>query len=278
MEKNYVDYLVANRKSENTIKNYSRHVESMLNFIGKSENEITFSDLLAWQRSISHLSTSSMALEINAVKNYFKYLNSIEAINSNPAMNLVLPKVKNKVKPYCTAENISNIINHARSYRDKAILSLIASTGIRMSEMATITMIQWENMKRYNNRNITIIGKGNKERVIYINDMAMKAIDDYVAHKKKTEKYLFESNGGKIIDDSNLNKMIKNTAKKANIPFWDKMTCHTLRAAFATIASDKGVPVAIISSALGHESLATTTKYIKTCQEQVDNVMNNMIF
>ena len=278
MEKNYIDYLVANRKSENTIKFYTRYVQSMLNFINKPENEITFSDLLSWQRSISNLASSSMALQINAVKNYFKYLESIGTINNNPANHLVLPKVKNKVKPYCTVENISDIINNARSYRDKAIISLIASTGIRMSEMATITMAQWDTMKRYNGRNITILGKGNKERVIYINDMTMKAIDDYVSHKKKTEKYLFESNGGKIMNDSNLNKMIKNTAYRANIPFWNEMTCHTLRAAFATIASDKGVPVAVISSALGHESLATTTKYIKTCQEQVNDVMNNMIF
>lgn len=278
MEKNYVDYLIANRKSENTIKNYTRHIQNFLNFVGKSEKDINFSDLISWQRSISNLSPSSMALEINAIKNYFKYLKAAGLINTNPAEDLVLPKVKNKVKPYCTVENVSAIINNAHSFRDRAILSLVASTGIRMSEMATITMEQWNNMKRYNGRNITILGKGNKERVIYINDMTMKAIDDYVAHKKKTTKYLFESNGGKPMDDSNLNKMIKNTAYKANIPFWDKMTCHTLRAAFATIASDKGVPVAVISTALGHSSLATTTRYIKTCQEQVNNVMNNMIF
>ena len=278
MEKNYVDYLIANRKSENTIKNYTRHIRNFLDFVGKSEKDISFSDLISWQRSISNLSSSSMALEINAIKNYFKYLKAAGFIDTNPAEDLVLPKVKNKVKPYCTVENVSAIINNAHSFRDKAILSLVASTGIRMSEMATITMEQWENMKRYNGRNITILGKGDKERSIYINDMTMKAIDDYVAYKKKTTKYLFESNGGKPMDDSNLNKMIKNTAYKANIPFWDKVTCHTLRAAFATIASDKGVPVAVISTALGHSSLTTTTRYIKTCQEQVNNVMDNMIF
>ena len=278
MNKTYIDYLIANRKSENTIKNYTRHIRNFLDFVGKSEKDISFSDLISWQRSISNLSSSSMALEINAIKNYFKYLKAAGFIDTNPAEDLVLPKVKNKVKPYCTVENVSAIINNAHSFRDKAILSLVASTGIRMSEMATITMEQWENMKRYNGRNITILGKGDKERSIYINDMTMKAIDDYVAYKKKTTKYLFESNGGKPMDDSNLNKMIKNTAYKANIPFWDKVTCHTLRAAFATIASDKGVPVAVISTALGHSSLTTTTRYIKTCQEQVNNVMDNMIF
>ena len=278
MEKSYVDYLIANRKSENTIKNYTRHIQNFLNFVGKSEKDISFSDMVAWQRSISNLSSSSMALEINAIKSYFKYLKAAGFIKDNPAEDLVLPKVKNKVKPYCTIEIITNMINNTRSYRDKAVLSLVASTGIRMSEMAQITMEQWENMKRYNGRNITILGKGDKERSIYINDMAMKAIDDYVAHKKRTEKYLFESNGGKVMDDSNLNKMIKKTAQKANIPFWENMSCHTLRAAFATIASDKGVPVAVISSALGHASLATTSKYIKTCQAQVNDVMSNMIF
>lgn len=278
MNKTYIDYLIANRKSENTVATYTRHIQAILNFINKSDNEITYTDLLTWQRSVSNLSSSTVALQINAIKSYFNYLENVGLIKDNPASKLTLPKVKNKVKPYCTTEMVSNIINNARSPRDKAVLSLVASTGLRMSEMATITMKQWEDMKRYNARNITIVGKGDKERSIYINDMVMNAIDEYIAHKKRSEKYLFESNGGKVMDDSNLNKMIKKTAQRANIPFWNDMSCHTLRAAFATIASDKGVPVAVISSALGHASLTTTTKYIKTCQEQINETMNNMIF
>lgn len=278
MNKTYIDYLIANRKSENTVATYTRHIQAILNFINKPDNEITYTDLLTWQRSVSNLSSSTVALQINAIKSYFNYLENVGVIKDNPASKLTLPKVKNKVKPYCTTEMVSNIINNARSSRDKAVLSLVASTGLRMSEMATITMKQWEDMKRYNARNITIVGKGDKERSIYINDMVMNAIDEYTAHKKRSEKYLFESNGGKVMDDSNLNKMIKKTAQRANIPFWNDMSCHTLRAAFATIASDKGVPVAVISSALGHASLTTTTKYIKTCQEQINETMNNMIF
>ena len=278
MNKTYIDYLIANRKSENTVATYTRHIQAILNFINKPDNEITYTDLLTWQRSVSNLSSSTVALQINAIKSYFNYLENVGIIKDNPASKLTLPKVKNKVKPYCTTEMVSNIINNARSPRDKAVLSLVASTGLRMSEMATITMKQWEDMKRYNARNITIVGKGDKERSIYINDMVMNAIDEYIAHKKRSEKYLFESNGGKVMDDSNLNKMIKKTAQRANIPFWNDMSCHTLRAAFATIASDKGVPVAVISSALGHASLTTTTKYIKTCQEQINETMNNMIF
>ncbi len=278
MNKTYIDYLIANRKSENTVATYTRHIQAILNFINKPDNEITYTDLLTWQRSVSNLSSSTVALQINAIKSYFNYLENVGVIKDNPASKLTLPKVKNKVKPYCTTEMVSNIINNARSPRDKAVLSLVASTGLRMSEMATITMKQWEDMKRYNARNITIVGKGDKERSIYINDMVMNAIDEYIAHKKRSEKYLFESNGGKVMDDSNLNKMIKKTAQRANIPFWNDMSCHTLRAAFATIASDKGVPVAVISSALGHASLTTTTKYIKTCQEQINETMNNMIF
>lgn len=278
MNKTYIDYLIANRKSENTVATYTRHIQAILNFINKPDNEITYTDLLTWQRSVSNLSSSTVALQINAIKSYFNYLENVGAIKDNPASKLTLPKVKNKVKPYCTTEMVSNIINNARSPRDKAVLSLVASTGLRMSEMATITMKQWEDMKRYNARNITIVGKGDKERSIYINDMVMNAIDEYIAHKKRSAKYLFESNGGKVMDDSNLNKMIKKTAQRANVPFWNDMSCHTLRAAFATIASDKGVPVAVISSALGHASLTTTTKYIKTCQEQINETMNNMIF
>ena len=218
MNKTYIDYLIANRKSENTVATYTRHIQAILNFINKPDNEITYTDLLTWQRSVSNLSSSTVALQINAIKSYFNYLENVGVIKDNPASKLTLPKVKNKVKPYCTSEMVSNIINNARSPRDKAVLSLVASTGLRMSEMATITMKQWEDMKRYNARNITIVGKGDKERSIYINDMVMNAIDEYIAHKKRSEKYLFESNGGKVMDDSNLNKMIKKSVNR-NIKF-----------------------------------------------------------
>lgn len=278
MNKGYINYLIANKKSDNTIKNYTKHIQSALDFIGKEEKDITYSDLINWQASISNLSSATIALEINSIRSYFKYLTAVGEININPTTELVAPKIKNKVKPYCTTEDIRSMLNNTRSYRDRAVIALIASTGLRMSEMAQITMDQWNEMVHFNSRNLIILGKGNKERTIYVNDMAMEAIKDYLNHRKNDSDYLFASNCGNILDDSNLNKMIKNVAKKANLSFWEDMSCHALRAAFATIANDKGVPVAVISAALGHESLTTTTKYIKTCQTQINNAMSSMVF
>ena len=85
MNTNYVTYLKAMQKSENTIKSYISHVNEMLVMINKNENEITYSDLLNWQSSFINNSPATINLKISAVKSYFKYLKKVGEIDNNPA-------------------------------------------------------------------------------------------------------------------------------------------------------------------------------------------------
>lgn len=277
----YINYLKAERKSENTIKNYSQYVKEFLQFINKDETEITIADLINYKGSLEDYALSSIALRVNAVNSYFKYLKIVGVIKENPTSEFNAPKVKNKIKPYITKEEIRALVDNAPSARDKAVIATVATTGMRMKEMSTITVEQWEKMKEYNSRNITIVGKGVKERVIYINDLAMVYIEEYLKKRNKRtneHNYLFESHRGNQLDDSNLNRMLKKAAKKAGLPYWEDISMHYLRVAFATVANDNGIDTPTISAALGHASLATTTRYIKTNQNKIDNAMNTVIF
>lgn len=274
----YINYLKAERKSENTIKNYSKYVKEFLEYAQKNENEITKQDLINYKGSLTDYSLASIGLRVNAVNSYFKYLNKVDAIETNPAIDFNAPKVKNKVKPYITKEEIRALVDNAYSARDKAVIATVATTGMRMEEMSSITMTQWNEMKEYGSRNITIIGKGDKERVIYINDLAMSYIEAYLAKKRENSVYLFESHRGNKLDDANLNRMLKNSAKKAGLRYWKEISMHYLRVAFATTANDNGIDTPTISAALGHASLATTTRYIKTNQNKIDNAMNTVTF
>lgn len=279
MNKNYITWLKSENKSEKTIRNYTTYVQEFLNSVGKDERDITINDLDNWKLSITHCAPSYVAIKVNSVKSYFNYLKRIGEITENPTIELKTPVVRPKVDIYIESNEITRLINATTSKQSRAIIAILATTGLRMEEMSSITIAQWNKMKRDKTRNITILGKGAKERSIYINDIAMRYIDEYIESRRKANTmYLFETTGNKQMDNSNLNKMLKNSARKAGLPYAEEITLHKLRKAFATIANANGVDTPTISAALGHSSLAVTTRYIQTKQSMINNAMANIRF
>ena len=283
MYSGYVDYLVASKKSSKTIQVYTYRIQSMLDYIGKPETEITVADLISWQANISNKSSSTIHLAIYAVRSYFDYLAKIGIVSHEFAEEvrdgLIIPKVHNKEKEYPYAWMIRAMVDNARTERDKAIILLLATTGLRFSEMANITLDQYRNMGGPEHREIRVLGKGAKYRKIFINDETKLAIDCYLTTRNKIDgPWLFLSFGGKQLQLNNLNQTLKAVAKKAGISFYDQVTCHWLRVAYATTNSERGVSIATISSDLGHSNLSTTTRYVKHKQEDINNSMRVSAF
>ena len=276
MEKTYVDYLKAMQKSENTIKSYVTHITEMLDVIGKPEEEIKYIDLLEWMKKISVNSPATVNLKISAVKNYFKYLKKIEKINSNPALELENVKNNPKEKQYVSANDMKAIIKNMYTAEGKAIVALMASTGLRYIEMANITLEEYKNALA-TDRSIVIVGKGNKERKIFVNDTARFYIDQYLAknykNKKGTDKLFVTA------DESCLRRSLIRAANKANLPYANNISPHWIRMFFATNSLEHGVDLATIRDALGHSNIAVTSRYVKSCDNKIKNVMSqDMIF
>lgn len=278
MNNNYISYLKADKKSERTISEYTKYVTKMLNFIGKKENEITYTDLIEWKASISHLASSSVCLQIAAIKSYFKFLFDAEMIEKNPAEKLTRPEKKNKVKPYPDGSMIRAMVENARTDRDSAIILLFSTTGLRVSELINITLEQYLNMGE--NCEIVIEGKGSKQRTVYINEETKKSIDLYLLHRPDTDcDKLFVSFQGGMIHSNNLSQTLKSIARNAGIPFWKDISNHWLRAAAATMYAEAGVPIEDIRDLLGHSSISTTSVYVKSCKNRVKNmIMNHQTF
>lgn len=271
MNSYYVDYLRGAGRSENTIRSYVTNVSLMLNFINKPDNEITFLDLVNWQSKLQGKSTSTIHSKVVAVQNYFDFLKNANIISSNPATGLVTAKVVNAKKPDPENGMVKKMIACAESKRDKAMLTLFATTGMRFEEATNITIEQ------YKQRRFFIVGKGNKMREIYINDQAKKACDAYLNSRNDNSPFLFVTSQGNQVDNSNWCKWIKRCAKKAKLDCWGQITPHWLRHAFATAASEMGVPVADIGFALGHSDYAkVTSRYIHTPENKVVNIMTNI--
>lgn len=275
----FKNYLVAESRSEKTIFDYTKYVEKMLEFVDKPGIEVTHSDMDNWRTSINHLKPASISVQIAAIKKYFNCLVASGEIEFNPADHLKKPRVQSKPKPYMTADMISSMVSCTRSIRDKAIILLMASTGLRVSELIGISLNDYLYMDGEDGREISIIGKGGKLRKIYINDECKDAIDTYLATvKNRNCDNLFVSYQGGPIHANNLNTTIKNTAKRAGIPFWKEISNHTLRAAYATICADNGVSISTIQNSLGHSSLKTTTVYVRTKQQNINNSSKMLSF
>lgn len=282
MNENYITYLESQRRSPLTIANYTKYINMALEYIRKPENEITYMDLVAWKNTFANLKPNSQNIRIAAVKNYFGFLKKAGITTSNPAEELEKQKVRDcdvKQKPYIEAHYLRDMVNHARTLRDKAIILLFATTGLRVSELTGITLEQYKNMSGNNGRELAIVGKGNKTRRVYINDETKMAIDCYLTTRPRSEyNNLFLSFQGGPIHSNNLSQTLKNVAKNAGYPQWQDICNHALRAAFATTKAEQGVPLTTIQSAMGHAKLDTTLIYIKRNQNVINDAMANMAF
>lgn len=277
MNESYVIYLTAGKKATSTIEKYSSYVQQMLDYINKPETEITYLDLLNWQSSISKYESATICLRLAAVRSYFNFLHMAKIIAENPAVGLETPKKVNKEKPYPDASMLRAMVDNARTPRDRAIILTMATTGLRVSELLSITYDQYLDARE--NREVTIKGKGSKFRTVYLNDEVVEAIEAYLPRRKDDfSDKLFTSFRGGEIDSSNLCDTMKTTARRAGIPFWKDVCNHWLRAGFATTQAEAGTPVSDIQAAMGHSSLATTSIYIKHTQARINAAMSKSVF
>ena len=278
MNSHYERYLKSEKMSDNTIRAYLGHIGQALDYIGKADEDITYLDLIDWKASISDLSSSTVALKVASIHSYFQFLKNAKVITEDPSEGIKRPEIKNKVKPYMTEDDVKAMIEAARTPRDRAMVRFLVSTGVRFVEMASITLDQYYTAINSNRVIVLKVTKGSKERGIYINESTEKAIAEYLATRYDDCPYLFASFRRNKLSDNSVSQTIKNIGKRAGLPYWNDLSCHCMRAACATIMSDKGVPVATISSTLGHSSLEVTSRYIKNTQTNVNAAIQAMNF
>lgn len=282
MNANYTTYLQSKSSSPLTIANYTKYINMALDYIGKPESEITYMDLVNWKNTFTNLKPNSQNIRISAIKNYFAFLKKSKVIEENPADGLEKQKIRDcdvKQKPYIEAHYLRDMVNHARTIRDKAIILLFATTGLRVSELTNLTVEQYMNLGGLDGRELAIVGKGNKVRRVYINDEVKEMIDNYLNTRPKSNyNNLFLSYYGGPIHSNNLSQTLKNVAKKAGYPMWKDICNHALRSAFATTKAEQGTPLTTIQASMGHSKLETTLIYIKRNQNAINSAMKNMAF
>ncbi|MEN3013360.1 MAG: site-specific tyrosine recombinase/integron integrase [Endomicrobiia bacterium] len=264
-------YLMAEKSvSKNTIIAYITDIEEFFEYLYselkiKNIKDITRTVIRSF---ISHLQQleykrSSIIRKINAIRTFFKFLIQKKYIIFNPTLYLSSIKKEKNLPTFLTKQEIEKLLNLVVpkdffTARDRALLELLYSSGLRISE---VYQIDEDDIDIYEGI-VTVKGKGNKERIVPVGDVALNYLREYLKYKYKEgfrSKELFVNKFGKRLSVRGIRKIIARWIKKASIH--KKISPHTFRHTFATHLLDAGCDLRSIQEMLGHKSLSTTNIY-----------------
>jgi len=273
---NFIKYLENERNySELTSENYQRDLSQFFSFVQHFYNLENVKVEIITKQSIRHfagmlnergLKNSTISRKIAAIKSFFKFLASDGTIEKNPASGIKSPKTEKKLPIVIPLEKLVKALNtfQIENYidaRNKLIMELFYSTGIRLGELVSIS-IKDINFVR---NTIKIYGKGAKERIVPFGKIVADSIDTYQKMRVvKFGKYdiqspLFISNRGKRISRQMIQIIVKKILEEVSEQL--HLSPHVLRHSFATHLLDEGAELMAVKEMLGHESLSTTQLY-----------------
>lgn len=262
---NYCNYLKYERAySDNTVGAYMNDLNKYEEFLKKDILESDTEDLEKYLKYIKNLESTTVAHKITSIKSYFNYNIKRGIVSVNPADKVSRPKLTKHLPEYLTEEEVGKLLDvevkSPYDYRNKTILELLYSSGIRISELVNIKTPNYDSEECL----IRIMGKGSKERIVPLGDYAVNIMNDYMNNyrpliNKKHTDYVFINNRGDKISRQFIFKVIKKEALKKGIK--KDISPHTLRHTFATHLLKNGADLRIIQELLGHENISTTQIY-----------------
>ena len=229
---------------------------------------------------------ATRARKASTIRIFFAYLYDQKIIPDNPAIGLKTPKLGKRMPKYLSLEDSKKLLNvtydenDENKERDYAIITLFLNCGLRLSELVGINI---SNIDFSENR-LTVIGKGNKERTIYLNNACVNAIKGYMSVRptegvkndsKASNKALFLSKRKERIGNRTVQYIVDRELMKAGLDT-SKYSTHKLRHTAATLMYQYGkVDIRALQELLGHESIATTEIYTHVSNEQVRNAIES---
>jgi len=204
------------------------------------------------------------------LSSFFTWCHDEEFLPRNIMKRVDKIKVEKKVKKPFTEEEMEKLRTFAKTDRDKAIIEFLYSTGCRVSEMVALNREDID----YDSREVTVLGKGNKQRKVFLSYRCIAALQTYLSQRLDTDPALFASMPSNRFPHresqrllvSGVEVMVRATGKRAGI---EKAHPHRIRRTAATFALRRGMPIEQVSKMLGHEDLKTTTIYANSTLDEV---------
>lgn len=277
--KDFLEYLKYERRvSVNTVDSYGENLLLLKNYTNKDLISLKKEDIKDFLDNVE-ATARTKAHYLTVFNSFYKYLVFMDKIKSNPCDGIKTPKLEKKLPTYLTNEEIAKLFNIRLTkpvdYRNKAILEVMYATGARISEVINLELNQID----FEECIIRVVGKGKKERIIPLDDVAIEALDNYINNyrpfliKNETCNYVFLNKNGEKISRQMIFKMLKNLANKAGIT--KEISPHTLRHSFASNLLNNGADLRVIQELLGHENLETTEIYSHLQNKKIKDDYNN---
>jgi tyrosine recombinase XerC len=265
VEKNY---------SSHTSLNYRLDLEEFAAFLNRTSVEaVAYSDLRRFlaQLKARNLKPRTLARKLSSLRSFFKFLQREKVIQNNPAKLLVTPKLDKPLPHFMSEQETVQLIESPKSGktnspRDKAILEILYSTGIRVSELVGLNVDDVDFIGNV----IKVMGKGKKERIVPIGDHALSALKEYLDGRKADNKFIFVNKNGTRLGGRSvrniINKYILEQAMAQHV------TPHMFRHSFATHLLNHGADLRSVQELLGHVNLSTTQIYTHLTTEKLKKV------
>jgi integrase/recombinase XerC len=274
---------IERHSSQYTLRNYLHDLRHFIDYAVK-ENIATLEDvdIQLLRRYIASLleegyEKSSIARKLSALRSFYAYLTQENIITKNPLLTISSPKLTKRLPMFLSSDEVTKLITAPDSstplgMRDKAMLELLYASGLRVSEIASLDIIN-VNLEE---REVRVLGKGSKERITLMGKPAVNAIDCYLHEGrpkltgKRSTDALFLNRYGSRLSKRSIEQTLSRYATAAGLT--KRVFPHMIRHSFATHLLDGGADLRVVQELLGHASLSTTQIYTHVTQTQARKV------
>ena len=262
----YISAKTIEGRSPKTLDRYKYIITKMMKSINIPVRKISVFHIRTYLTKEKQRGLSDRTLEgtREVLSAFFGWLHREGLINSNPISNLGTIKYAKVTRLPYTQVDIEKLKESCNNDRDRAIISFLLSSGCRISEVCALNRTDID----FDNKQCTVLGKGNKERIVYIDDITVLHLKRYLNSRKDEYEALFIGKNTKRLQPGGIRYMLKKVANKAEV---SNTHPHRFRRTLATSLIDHGMPIQEVAIILGHDKLDTTMGYVYTDNKNVKN-------
>jgi len=269
--------------SVNSIYSYTYDLKKFSEFLSTNNKSIMnasqedVQQFLKYEKNKKHNSTRTQARSLAAIRQFYNFISDNVDKIDNPTTKIESPQIERTLPDFLTVNEVNLLFNSISEndpyeLRDKTIFELLYSSGLRISEAIELMYneIDFENLY------ITVIGKGNKERLVPMNEEASRLLKKYLYESRKEilgereSEYFFVSKKGSKLNRKSVWRLLKNYVSRTNIN--KNITPHTLRHSFATHLIENGADLRSVQELLGHMDISTTQIYTHLAKKKLQEI------
>lgn len=251
--------------ADSTLRRYVDENLKLIRFLRKPLYEITTYDLrfyLSYRRQQGKVSNRTLDGMRRCYSSFFSWLSAEGLIGRNPCAALSQIKYRKMVKKPFSAVEMERIRKSCQNIRDLALVDFLYCTGCRVSEVSSLDIDDID----FDGLQCTVVGKGNKERIVYLSDVAAMHLQEYISSRKDGEAALFVGKGSDRLSKNGIEAVLKRLGNVANV---ENVHPHRYRRTLATNLLDRGMNIQDVAAILGHADLKTTQIYCFISQTNV---------